>query len=394
MSLPAFPAPRTGCPFDPAPAYTEVREGPGIVEAGMWNGTTAWVVTRYDDVRAILADRRFSADGTRPGFLQFAPGVNPQVSTFIRMDDPEHARLRRMLARKFTVRSAESMRPEIQRITDEHVDRLLETGPPADLVTGLALPVPSLVISRLLGVPFDEAEFFQASTRKIMSWASSGEEAMGALVELGTYLSGLADRKAADPGDDVISALVTEYESTGELTRQQLVLMAVLLLIAGHETTAGTIALGIAALTRHPGQLAALRADPSLVPGAVEEVLRYASVVQSGLSRIVTEEVEICGRRLKEGDNVILYLPAANRDEKVYPNAAAFDIHREGPKHLGFGFGSHQCLGMSLARVEIQVAIRTVVQRIPTLAPAKPLQDLPFRHEMFVYGLHELPITW
>ncbi|MFD8500567.1 cytochrome P450 [Amycolatopsis sp. NPDC059657] len=395
MSLPAYPAVRTGCPFDPAPDYSDIRDGPGIAKVRMWNGTTAWVVTRYDDIRAILADRRFSADGTRDGFIQFAPGVNAQVSTFIRMDDPEHARLRKMLARNFTVRRAESMRPEIQRITDDHVNRLLSLGPPADLVTEFALPVPSLVISRLLGVPYEDADLFQASTRKIMSWASSAEEAAGALAELGAYLSDLADRKAAAPGDDVISTLVTERESAGELSRQQLVLMAVLLLIAGHETTAGTISLGVAALTQHPAQLAALRADPGLITGAVEEVLRYVSVVQSGLSRIATEDVEICGQALTAGENVILYLPAANRDEKVFSDAAKFDIHRAGDgRHLGFGFGPHQCLGMSLARVEIQIAIRTLVERIPTLELARPLEELPFRDEMFVYGLHELPITW
>lgn len=395
MSLPAYPAARTGCPFDPAPDYTVVREGPGIVKVRMWNETTAWVITRYDDVRAILADRRFSADGTREGFLQFAPGVNPQVSTFIRMDDPEHARMRKMLARNFTIRHVESMRPKIQRITDDHVDRLLSLTPPVDLVAEFALPIPSLVISQLLGVPYEDAEFFQASTRKIMSWAASGEEAGGALVEFGTYLSELADRKAAEPGDDVISTLVVERESNGELNRQQLVLMAVLLLIAGHETTSGTISLGLAALTQHPDQLAALRAAPELVPDAVEEILRYTSVVHSGLSRIATEDVEISGQTVHAGENVILYLPSANRDEKVFSDAATFDIHRKGDgKHIGFGFGPHQCLGMALARVELQVAIRTLVERIPTLALAKPPEHLPFRHEMFVYGMHELPITW
>lgn len=395
MSLPVFPAGRTGCPLDPPPDYAAVREDAGIVKVRMWNSTTAWVVTRHEDVRAILSDRRFSADGTREGFLQFAPGVNAQVSTFIRMDDPEHARLRRMLARNFTVRKIEAMRPEIQRITDEHVDRLLSLGPPADLVTEFALPVPSLVISGLLGVPYEEAEFFQASTRTIMSWASSGEEAAKALMELGAYLSQLADRKAAAPGDDVISTLVTERESTGELTRQQLVLMAVLLLIAGHETTAGTISLGVVSLAQHPEQLAALRADPSLIPGAVEEVLRYASVVQSGLSRIVTEDVEICGQTLAAGENVILHLPTANRDGAAFEDPAAFDIRRTDEiRHLGFGFGPHQCLGMSLARVEIQIALRTLVERMPTLALAESLEDLPFRRDMFVYGLHGLPVTW
>lgn len=394
MSLPAYPAARGACPFDPAPDYESVRDGVGLSRVRLWNDSTAWVVTRHADIRAILADRRFSADGTRPGFLQFAPGVNPQVSTFIRMDDPEHARLRRMLARDFTVRHVESMRPEIQRITDEHVDRLLAKNPPVDLVADFALPIPSLVISRVLGVPYADAEFFQASTRKIMSWAASGEQAGGALAELGHYLSDLADRKALKPEDDLISRLVVEREQTGELNRQQLVLMAILLLIAGHETTAGTISLGVASLAEHPEQLAALRADPALLPNAVEEILRYASVVQSGLSRIATEDVEISGQTVRAGENVILYLPAANRDERVFPAAATFDIRRNTRNHLGFGHGAHQCLGQALAKVEIQVAIDTLVKRIPTLSIAQPVEQLRFRHEMFVYGLHELPVTW
>jgi cytochrome P450 len=394
-AVPRFPARRGFCPFAPAPEYTAAREDKGIIKVGLWNGTTAWLVTRYADVRMVLTEqKKFSADGRREGFIVFAPGVPANDSTFIRMDDPEHARLRRMLARSFTVRRAEEMRAEIQSITDRLVEQMLSRTPPVDLVAEFALPLPSLVISSLLGVPYSDHDFFESSTRKIMSWRSSREVASDAMGELGGYLSELAGAKLAEPADDLLSDLVTNYEVSGELGREDIVKMAMLLLIAGHETTANMISAGIAALLENPDQLAALRADETLIPGAVEELLRYLSVVHSGLSRIATEDVEICGELVRAGENLILHLPTANHDETVFPNAAELDIRRDAKAHIAFGHGVHQCLGRALAKVEIEVAIGTLLRRFPDLALAVPLEKIPFREDMFVYGVHELPINW
>jgi cytochrome P450 len=394
-SIPRFPARRGSCPFEPAPDYTAVREQNGITKVVMWNGATAWVVTRYSDVRMILSDqKRFSADGTREGFIVFAPGVPANDSTFIRMDDPEHARLRRMLAKDFTARRAMEMRPEIQAITDRFIDHMLSCEPPVDLVSEFALPLPSLVISSLLGVPYSDHDFFEGSTRKIMSWKSSGEAAGNAMGELLGYLSELASAKLAEPGDDVLSNLVTNYEVTGELSREDIVKMAMLLLIAGHETSANMISAGIAALLTNPDQLAALRSDETLIPNAVEELLRYLSVVHSGLSRITTEDVEIAGELVPAGANLILHLPTANHDDTIFSDPTSLDIARDAKAHLAFGHGVHQCIGRNLAKVEIEVAIGTLLRRLPDLALAVPLEEIPFREDMFVYGVHKLPVTW
>ena len=389
----AYPAPRGDCPFDPAPLYTAVRDGPGMTQVRLWDSSLAWLVTRDADVRAVLADPRFSADGNRDGFVSFAPGVVSADATFIRMDDPEHARLRRMPARYFSVRQVEAMRPEIQILADELVDAMLTTAT-ADLVEAFAFPLPSLVISRLLGVPYDDHAFFEGATRRIMSTGGTREESAAALAEFMSYMSDLADARAAGPDDNILAHLVQTHEASGELTRPDTIRMALQLLVAGHETVANMISGSVAALLTHRDQWDLLLADDTLLRPAVDELLRYLSVIQSGISRIAVEDVRVGDHLVRAGENVIIHLPTANHDPSVHLDPGRLDINRRPQRHLAYGHGVHQCQGKALGSLEIEIALGTLLRRVPALDLAVPLADVPFRSEMFIYGVHSLPVTW
>jgi cytochrome P450 len=312
------------------------------------------------------------------------------------MDDPDHARLRRMVTGAFAIRQVEALRPSIQRIVDERIDALLAGPRPVDLVEAVALPVPSLVICRLLGVPYADHDFFQQRTRVLVIRDQAVERVIAAQEELTEYLDGVIADKLAEPGDDLLSRLAVEHVAAGELSRREAAMMAVLLLIAGHETTANMIALGTLALLEHRDQLAAVRDtdDPVLIAGAVEELLRYLSIVHSGRRRIALEDIEIDGDTIHAGDGIVLAGDAANRDEDRFPDPDRLDVHRDARGHVAFGFGAHQCLGQPLARVELQVVYGTLYRRIPGLRLAVPLEQIPFKHDSNVYGVYELPVTW
>ncbi len=396
VSAPLFPAERR-CPFDPPAEYGRLLAEQPVSRVTLVTGRQAWLVTRHADVRTVLGDNRFSADVTRPGF----PFVvrRPQQPlllgrTFIRMDPPEHTRYRRMLTKEFTVRRMEALRPRIQEIVDGFLDDMARRTPPVDLVQALALPVPSLVICLLLGVPYADHEFFQHHSAVLLRRTSTSEEVRRSAEELLAYLDRLITQKERDPGDDLLSRLVVEQEQPGRLSHEDLVAMAVLLLIAGHETTANMIGLGALALLRHPDQLNALRENPSLVDGAIEELLRYLTIVHNGLPRVALEDVEIGGQLIRAGEGVIALLPTANRDPATFEKADTLDIRRDARGHVAFGHGVHQCLGQALARVELQVVFASLFRRFPTLRLAVPVEELPLRHDMLIYGVHELPVTW
>ena len=394
---PAFPMTRR-CPLDPPPELARLRAEAPISRVRLWDGSTPWLVTRYEDVRAMLRDPRVSADSDRPGYPHTTPGIaarRSRAKAFISQDEPEHAAGRRLLTADFTLRRIETLRPRVQRIVDELVDDLLAGPKPADLVEALALPVPSLVICELLGVPYADRTFFHRVSKTLISRDATPEQSVEALEELLAYLGDLVEKKAADPGDDVFSRLAVEQYRTGKMTRREIASMGQLLLVAGHETTANMIALGTVALLEHPDQLAELRdGDPGLVSTAVEELLRYLTIVHFGRRRVATEDLELGGQLIRKGEGLVLASDAANRDERVFPDPDALDLHRKGRNHVAFGFGVHQCLGQSLARVELQVVYGTLYRRIPTLALAVPVAQLPFKHDMVVYGVHELPVTW
>jgi len=395
-----FPMPRgTGCPLDPPPGLSALRsEGP-LTRVRLWDGSTPWLVTRHAEQRALLADRRVSSDPHRDGFPFLSQVVRERSNvglSFISMDDPEHARLRRMVTGAFTMRRIEGLRPGIQRIVDALIDEMLAGPAPADLVAAFALPVPSMVICHLLGVPYADHDFFQRISRRLINRNTPASTAQELREELVAYLDRLVGDKLAAPGDDLLSRVAAERVATGEMSRRELVNMGLLLLIAGHETTANMISLGTYALLTHPDQLAAVRAsdDPQLIVRTVEELLRYLTIVHTGRRRVAIEDIEIAGQVIAAGEGIIMPGEIANRDAAVFPDPDRLDVHRDARGHLSFGFGVHQCLGQPLARVELQVVYGTLYRRVPTLALAADPATIPFKHDSIVYGVYELPVTW
>jgi cytochrome P450 len=277
------------------------------------------------------------------------------------------------------------------------VDDLLDamvTGPnPADLVEAFALPLPSLVICRLLGVAYDDHEFFQARSRALARRGVSPEDSLAAMTDLREFLAALCAAKERDPGDDLLSQLILEQVRPGNITREELVGMSVILLVAGHETTGNMAALGLLALLEHPETLAELRADPQLIPDAVEELVRYLSIIDA-TARVAIEDFELGGAQIRAGDALFAVLSSANRDDTVFCDPDTLDIHRRPLGHAAFGHGVHICIGAPLARIELEIGFETILRRIPTLQIAVPLSEVRFKPEMIAYGVHELPVTW
>jgi cytochrome P450 len=396
-TVPSYPMERAAkCPFDPP---SELREADDVSRVRIWNGSTPWLVTGYEDQRAVLSDQRFSADATKAGYPHVTPASAARVhetQSFVQMDDPGHDVIRRMLTKNFMIKRVEAMRPRVQQIADGLIDDMLAGPKPVDLVEAFALPVPSLVICELLGVPYADHDFFQRCGKTMLSRTVSPEEALAAGRELREYLRTLVDAKDAAPGADMISTLVVEQMRPGRLTRREVADIGATMLLAGHETTANMIALGTLALLEHPDQLDQLRAtdDPKLVANAVEELLRYLTIAHGGRRRVATEDVAVGGQLVKAGEGIILVNEVGNRDADAFSDPDALDIHRSARHHVAFGYGVHQCLGQPLARMELQVVYSTLYRRIPTLELAIPFQDVQFKHDMGIYGVHSLPVTW
>lgn len=394
-----LPQVRSG-PFDPPPEYRVLQAEDPVSPLAFPDGSTGWLLTRYEDVRAMLADPRFSS---RRGFSvnpirELPPEVRavlvPEPGQFIGMDPPEHTRYRRLLTGQFTVRRMRSLVPRITEIVDDHLEAMALNEPPVDLVRAFALPVPSLVICELLGVPPEDRTAFQRRSSTLLSLTSEGPEVMRAREGIRAYMLGLVRAKREQPTDDLLSGLVHHEDDDGRLSDEELLNIGNLLLVAGHETTANMLALGTLALLQHPDQLAALASDPALVDRAVEELLRYLSIVQFGLIRIATEDLQLHGRSIRAGDPVVASIAAANRDPAHFPDPDRLDVTREHSPHLAFGHGVHQCLGQQLARVEMTVGFTALLDRFPTLRLAVALDQVRMRDDMVIYGVHELPVTW
>jgi cytochrome P450 len=341
----------------------------------------------------VLADHRFSADGDRPGFPFLSPGRRALTSvtkSFIRMDDPEHARLRRMLTSDFIIKRVEALRPRIRAIAGDLLDAMTRGRNSADLVAEFALPLPSLVICLLLGVPYEDHAYFQKCSSTMLSNTAGPETVAEARTDLNDYIKALADSKRDSTDDDIISRLMRRED----LSTAEIATMGTLLLIAGHETTANMTALSVLSLLRDKPQLNRLRTDPALIGGAVEELLRYLSIVHTGLARVAIEDVEIGGRTIRAGDGVLCMINTANRDGAAFPDPGALDVGRDARRHLAFGFGVHQCLGQPLARAELQIALDVLLNGLPNLRLAVPFDQISFRHDMLVYGVHSLPVAW
>ncbi|AFU05916.1 cytochrome P450 [Nocardia brasiliensis] len=384
---------RPGCPFDPPTELLEAhRHGP-ISRYTFPGGEPGWLVTGYDLVRTILADPRFSSrkelmrhptiDYSGFEFPTAAPGE------FLLMDEPQHGRYRKPLVAKFTARRMRLLTERIEQITADHLDAMEKAGPPTDLVAAFAKPIPAMMICELLGVPYADRDSFQDNVESFMNGETSDEDQITAVTATYDYLTGLVAAKRAKPTDDILSDL-----TDSDLTDEELRGMALILLAAGFDTTANMLALGTFALLRHPGQLAALRADPSLTDQAVEELLRYLSVAKTFM-RTALEDVEVGGQTIEAGQVIIASYHTANRDPEHFADPHSLDLHRPATAHLAFGHGSHLCLGAQLARVEMRVAFPALMNRFPTLRLAVPAEEVALRPETAdIYGVKSLPVAW
>ncbi|MER5754499.1 cytochrome P450 [Streptomyces sp. NPDC002088] len=397
-----FPMTRS-VPFDPPPEYGALRSRCPVAPANLF-GHDAWLITKYDDVREALLSDALSADRTRADYPQSPAGKANQamassgLPSFLRMDPPAHDELRRLVTRDFMIKRVEALRPRIQQVVDDLVDAMLAGPRPADLFEAIASPMPNTVISWLLGIPKSDHAFFQDRTTYLFRRDVADDERAARLSELNDYIYTLIDSRDADPSldpeADIVSRLVHDQLCTGKLDRRTVQGMVFILLVAGHETTGNMTALGALALIQHPEQYRALGEDPSLAPLAVEELLRYLTILNEPNWRVAKEDTVVAGRTIKAGEAVVPLTFSANRDEGHYDNPDTLDIRRGARDHLAFGYGIHQCLGQPLARVELQVVFATLARRIPTLQLAVPLEEVPFKTDVDIYGVHALPVTW
>ncbi|MGK4596389.1 cytochrome P450 [Amycolatopsis sp. w19] len=381
---------------DPAtPIYAEY---PPMSRVVFPSGCEGWLVTRYEDVRLIFSDTRFSRNLLAPGApCLIEPGdFSTGEHSILNMDPPDHTRLRKLTAQAFTVRRIAGLRPRIQQIADTLLRAMAEHGPPADLVEMFAFPLPTAVMCEILGVPYEGRERFRQWSRVIVTpMAYSPEEVAQARRDGADDMAALVAVKRETPGEDLLSVLVHARDEDGDrLTEAELIDLATQLLLAGHETTVSLIATGIVLLTGHPDQLAALRSDPSLTEGAVEEIMRFDGPADASLLRVALEDVELSAGPVRRGEAVLAHTGAANRDEAAFPGASRFDIRRRNAPQLGFGHGLHFCLGAALARLEGEIAFRTLLDGLPGLDLAVPASAITWRPPLSIRGPEEVPVTW
>ncbi|WP_067498948.1 cytochrome P450 [Actinoplanes sp. TFC3] len=385
---------KRSCPFDPPDEYKELRENEPISRVQFADGQEGWLFTTFDDVRAMLLDTRFSSDRNKSARTRHKH-EKPRLpaGAMVSMDPPEHTRYRRMLAGQFTARRVREMEPKIAGFVTQQLDAMQQAGPGVDLVDTFALAIPSMVICDLLGIPSADRHTFQNWASIVLNFDLPKEQTRVARVELFEFLENLVAEKTKNPTDDLMSGLIHAPDED-RLTTEEIVGISVLLLIAGHESTSNMLSLGTYALLKHPEELAKLKADPSLMNNAVEELLRYLSIVHFEFVRSVSEEFEFLGHTMTPGETVKGALVSANRDPARYPNPDVLDLSRADVHHLAFGYGIHQCIGQQLARVEMRVAFSLLFERFPTLRPAIDEQDIEFKDDSVAYGVKRLPVTW
>jgi cytochrome P450 len=386
--IPDYPMARNpGCPFAPPPGVMALADSTPLSRVRIWDGSTPWLITGHEEVRELFSDPRVSVDDRVPGFPHWNEGmlstVHKRPRSVFTADGEEHTRFRRMLSKPFTFKRVEGLRPTIQQVTDESIDAMLAGPQPADVVGAIALPVPSVVISQLLGVPYEDAEMFQHHANVGLARYATGEDTLKGAMSLHKYLAQLVESKMENPAEDAVSDLA-ERVKAGELSVKEAAQLGTGLLIAGHETTSNMIGLGVLALLENPDQMAVIRdaEDPKILANAVEELLRYLSIIQNGQRRVAV-------------DGIIIDLAPANWDAQAFTEPDRLYLHRSGAdRNVAFGYGRHQCVGQQLARAEMQIVFATLFRRVPTLALAIPFEDVPFKDDRLAYGVYELPVKW
>jgi cytochrome P450 len=385
--------------FDPTPELGQIRDSTGVTTVTNAFGMPVYLVTRHDDVKAVLSDHQHFSNERPPGFvLPGAPEIpedeqaRGRAGNLLALDPPDHQRVRRMLTAEFTIRRIKALEPWIVKVVEQHLDAMEAAGQPADLVADFALPIPSLVICELLGVPYADRADFQNRAARQLDLALPIPERFEVIRQSRDYMHSLVQTARRSPGEDILGMLIRDHGT--EVTDDELVGIAGLLLLAGHETTSNMLGLGTLALLRHPDQLAEVRDNPDAVGPAVEEMLRWLSIVQTAIPRITTAEVEVAGVTIPAHQLVFASLPAGNRDPRFVDSPDELDIHRGAPGHLAFGHGVHHCLGAPLARMEMRIAFPALLQRFPRLALAEDFDDVEFRSFHFIYGLRSLAVRW
>ncbi|MCQ4084279.1 cytochrome P450 [Streptomyces sp. RB6PN25] len=380
----------------PPPVYGELRDVCPVAPVRLPSGDDGYLVSRYEDVRDVLCDPVFSRAAT---VHEGAPRLTAQpfeAGGLFTLDPPEHTRLRALVAGEFTPRRVRELRPRIEHAAQRLVDELVSHGPGADLVRGYAFPLPAAVICELLGVPYEERERFRGWSEALLSLtAHSPGQMRAARDQLLAFLGELVGSKRKEPGDDLLSALVLARDEQGALSHRELLTMAMTLLVAGHETTASVIGTSALTLLRSPGGLATLESHPAGRAAVVEELLRYNPIGDGGPLRVTLAETEIAGTRLPANSAVIASICSAGRDETVFARPDAFDPGRpEVRSHLAFGHGVHYCLGASLARAELAIALGALAARLPGLRLAVGPEEIRMHSGLLVNQLVELPVTW
>nr|WP_112476253.1 cytochrome P450 [Streptomyces sp. ST1020] len=400
---PSFPMARV-CPMHPPAEYRELRGREPVSRVRMPDGQLAWLVTGHEEARKLLADPRVSADRLHPAFpgrltaeQRGAAERVRRLSTrrsMIHLDGAEHRAHRKLLTGEFSLRRIAALRPRVQRIVDRSIDELLAAPQPADLVEHVSETVPSLVICELLGVPHERRREFHTWAGMLVSRSVPVRERAAASDALNEFLEDLVtEKERGEPSDDLIGRLIARNRQTPVMTHDEIVGTAVMLLVAGHQTTANMISLGVVALLEHPEHRARIAADPALLPPAIEEMLRYFSVVENAPARVATEDIEIGGVTIRKDEGIVVSGLAADWDEEVFAHPDRLDFERGARHHVAFGFGVHQCLGQNLARVELEVVFETLLRRVPDLSLAGPAGDLPYKDDAGIYGIYQVPVN-
>ncbi|GHH62661.1 cytochrome P450 [Lentzea cavernae] len=387
---PTYPFSETdGLTLDPT--YERLRRDEPVSRVTYPYGGEGWLVTSYEETKFVLGDPRFSRALT---VGQDVPRMLPLIApggSILTHDGADHARMRRLVSKAFTVRRIEELRPRAQQITDDLLDRLPNPG---DLVEGFTMPFPVTIICELLGVPFEDRDDFQTWSNQVVSTVGgyTPEEAMHGMMKLHAYFVDLVAKRRAHPTDDLMGALVAPRDNEDRLSEDELVRFGITLLVAGHETTANMLANSVITLFEHPDDMKSLRENPEKLPNAIEELLRYIPLGSgAGFTRIATEDVQVGNALVKQGDALLVVVSSANRDEAMYANSAELDLEREVGQHMQFGHGIHFCLGSQLARMELQVALGALLRRMPGLRLAEPVE---FRKGSLVRGPLKLVVAW
>jgi cytochrome P450 len=388
---------------NPYPFYSRLRAESPVHQVKLPDGQTAWLISRYADAVAAFRDERLvknKFNALTPGQVKKQPWMpaifRPLTQNMLDLDPPDHTRLRALVQKAFTPRLVEQMRPRIESLAQELLDKIRGKSE-FDLIHSFALPIPTTIIAEMLGIPVEDQERFHRWSTAIVTANSSAWGmifAIPAIWKFLRYIRRLIVRRKEAPQADLISKLIEVEEAGGKLSEDELVAMIFLLLVAGHETTVNLIANGVLALLDHPEQLQRIRKDHMLLESAVEEMLRYASPLETATERYAREEVEVAGVCIPQGALVFIAIASANRDEAEFPNADVFDITRSTNRHISFGLGPHYCLGAPLARLEAQIAIRHLLSWTESMTLAIPRNRLSWRKGLVLRGLTSLPIRY